>query len=976
MDNALSWPLTVLRHAPVVGRDVELAALARRADAAVAGTGASFAFVVGEPGIGKTRLVQEVAERYDGKGVRVLRGRAARAGNSGMRPFVEAMLALARTGWSPPDGLGPYLAVLGRLVPDWRSAGVPAANAVAPFVYAEAILRAFSGTDTVPTLLILEDLHDADPDTIAALDYLIDNVAGQRLAVICTMRDVSCAAVELAEYARRRDPETVLALRRLDAMETAELAAALLGTDDAVLPEELHELLIRDGVGNPLLAIEILRELVASRDLDYRDGVWTLNESVRLHAPRTLAHGLADQMRRLGTADRRVLEAAAVLGEEFPADLVAAVAHVEESDLWSALDCLVQEQLLVPAAREQWFAIRHPLLQRAILDQLSPSVLKDIALMAAVATETRGAMTEEWWIRAAELRQSAGDVVGAGRHFAAAGRNAAEHGSPALAADLLQRALACFPEGRRDAEWAELTGLLVSALGLSGRYDEAFNHIAEVTAAQEAGLPGPASADLHIRFARLALRAGMGGRVTTHVQAISAAIADIPAAAQRAELYSLLAFVALDTYASSQFAHVESSALAAIEAARELGLPTVECDALLTLTYHYGTQNPEQALTYCRDASRVARDNGLVAQHCEALVILGVNQWYWNIDTAGLEAAEREASSVGAVMEMRFAQLSLAMTEIAAGRFDAAQAITDDAWDDISRLRMPRVGAYALAIKAVLCAHRGREAELAETVAAFDQWRGADKSEVPQVRGLALGVAALLRGAMTDARAHFKGLREFDGRARITKYFLCGEFGLGLLVEAVEGSAGWGRYHEISAQGASGMPWNRQFVEFTRALLAGRDGDAAEADRSMARALATAEPFPLARHLALRMVSPIAARDGWGEPVRWLRESEAYFETANIPAAARCCRDELRKLGESTRQRRQGNRTVPHDLWIAGVTVREYEVLHLIAEHRTNREIGSELRLSHRTVERHVSNLLTKTGTANRRELGALAVPD
>ena len=136
-----------LRNGLFVGRDAELAALLRRIEAAHAGR-AGVAFIAGEPGIGKTRLVDEAVETVRGQGVRVLRGRVARTGASRMRPFAEALLGLAREGWTPPDGLGPYLAVLGRLVPDWSADGQTAA-VPPPFIQGEAILRVLGTLDQI-----------------------------------------------------------------------------------------------------------------------------------------------------------------------------------------------------------------------------------------------------------------------------------------------------------------------------------------------------------------------------------------------------------------------------------------------------------------------------------------------------------------------------------------------------------------------------------------------------------------------------------------------------------------------------------------------------------------------------------------------------------------------------------------------------------------------------------------------------------
>lgn len=179
--------------AKLVGRDTELAALARRLDAATAGE-SGFVFALGEPGIGKSRLVDAAVGLARQRDVRVLRGRAGRPGASVMRPFAEALLGLARAGWSPPNELGPYLAVLGQLVPDWRPADA-ATPTFPPFIYGEAILRVVAASGSRAVLLILEDLHDADVDTLATLEYLIDNAAAESLAVVCTARDVRCCVL-------------------------------------------------------------------------------------------------------------------------------------------------------------------------------------------------------------------------------------------------------------------------------------------------------------------------------------------------------------------------------------------------------------------------------------------------------------------------------------------------------------------------------------------------------------------------------------------------------------------------------------------------------------------------------------------------------------------------------------------------------------------------------------------------------------
>lgn len=152
-------------------------------------------------------------------------------------------------------------------------------------------------------------------------------------------------------------------------------------------------------------------------------------------------------------------------------------------------------------------------------------------------------------------------------------------------------------------------------------------------------------------------------------------------------------------------------------------------------------------------------------------------------------------------------------------------------------------------------------------------------------------------------------------------------------------------------------------------MHAGRRGDRAEGERRAALAAADAEIFPMARHLAARLVAPVAAADGWGTPIVDLRAAEAWFHEQGVPAAARSCRDVLRSLGASVQHRRDGVAAVPARLRAAGITAREYEVGLLVREHLGNRDIGRRLHISPRTVEKHITALLTKLTAPDRRTL-------
>jgi DNA-binding CsgD family transcriptional regulator len=126
-------------------------------------------------------------------------------------------------------------------------------------------------------------------------------------------------------------------------------------------------------------------------------------------------------------------------------------------------------------------------------------------------------------------------------------------------------------------------------------------------------------------------------------------------------------------------------------------------------------------------------------------------------------------------------------------------------------------------------------------------------------------------------------------------------------------------------------------------------------------------------HVQELLIARAALRDGWGDPVTWLREAEAFFAAGGYDRAARRCRTMLGAAGAPMPRRGRGDSDVPTTLRGLGVTSREVDVLKLVATGLSNREIGERLYLATKTVERHVGSLLARTGAADRAALAELA---
>jgi len=167
------------------------------------------------------------------------------------------------------------------------------------------------------------------------------------------------------------------------------------------------------------------------------------------------------------------------------------------------------------------------------------------------------------------------------------------------------------------------------------------------------------------------------------------------------------------------------------------------------------------------------------------------------------------------------------------------------------------------------------------------------------------------------------------------------------------------------------LPVNRGLVGYAHAVAAGLAGNREQAGQLMTEAdqvLSGQAAFSMWRHLCRRLAAEAALAGGWGDPVSWLRECLAVFDTGGHRHAATACRVLLHRAGAAV-PRRSGDAVAPPDLAALGVTAREADVLRLVADGLTNKEIGERLFLSPRTVEKHVERLVAKTGAQNRSQL-------
>jgi DNA-binding CsgD family transcriptional regulator len=200
--------------------------------------------------------------------------------------------------------------------------------------------------------------------------------------------------------------------------------------------------------------------------------------------------------------------------------------------------------------------------------------------------------------------------------------------------------------------------------------------------------------------------------------------------------------------------------------------------------------------------------------------------------------------------------------------------------------------------------------------------------------------------------------------------------GLWALLRTVEDRQGEEAQREVRDSGVTLLPANAALVGYAEAVTLGRarDPQAAVTALQAADALIAGRPgIRSLRLLALRWVSQAALADGWGGPAGWLSEAAEHFASIGQERVAVACRGLLRRSGVAVPRRGRGEAEVPEAFRRVGVTSREVEVLALVAERLSNREISERLVLSPRTVEKHVERLMAKTSSASRTDLARLA---
>jgi DNA-binding SARP family transcriptional activator/tetratricopeptide (TPR) repeat protein len=358
-----------------VGREPELAELVAGLDAAFAGHG-HLILLVGEPGIGKSRLADELISRARARAARVLIGRCWEAGGApAYWPWVQSLRTYIRE--VEPEALRAQLGAgapdLAQLLPELREL-FPELPQPLALEAAGARFRLFEAASSFltnasrarPLVLVLDDLHAADEPSLLLLRFLARGLGESRLLVVGAYRDIDPSPTDplttaLTELAR--EPVTrSLALAGLGERDVArfiELTSGEAASDGLVTA--IHE----ETEGNPLFVGEIVRLLAADGSLDDAD-------LPRFAIPQTVRDVIARRLRHLSQECNRVLVLAAVLGREFGLAALARACGVSEDELLETLDEAMVARVVsdVPGSRGR-LRFAHVLFRDTLYDRLT-----------------------------------------------------------------------------------------------------------------------------------------------------------------------------------------------------------------------------------------------------------------------------------------------------------------------------------------------------------------------------------------------------------------------------------------------------------------------------------------------------------------------------------------------------------------------------------------------------------------------------
>ncbi len=894
--------------------------------------------LLGEAGAGKSALLRDAEALALRIGLTVRRGQC-RQGAGPYRPLVEALLAVGRCDLSSPR-LRPYRTALATILPGEGPVGSPPPDPV--LAIGEGLLAAIHEIDgDAGTLLLLEDLHDSDTDTLAVLEYMSGRSPQSGIMILATAR-IEEMSPRLSALVN--EPSIMrLPVMPLTPEAVLELADVVLRGGD--LPAAVGALLVEKSAGLPLLVEELLAGMIDAGTLRLVDQRWELVGPLDAAVPASLTMLVHRRMQNLDSASTDIVQAAAVVGDVIDWRLLAAVTGRSDNDV---ADALSQARAAALIGRNgttlRW---RHALLREAVLSDLLPPHRSAFAAHAAAELERRA--NQSTMSRAADLAAAAQLRVQADQPekalvtYETLATEALRAGLPTAASSWFDRA-AQLGGPRRS-----LVVKQVRALTVTGHAMQAL----DLGRTALARTSGPDHAALCLEMARAAVTAARWGLAMEYLNRSGRAGDNASADALIADA----AFGAGDITVATALSE-------RVIANTDVDSETL-CRAIDVHARCLARADPEAGETEFRRLALVAAEAGLTEWRIKALVGAGTMELAQLDLSPSLNEARELAVDAGMLVLTTSIDLLLADSRFLVAGPSAARPLGQRSVDLATRIGLHPLAAAGLTLIASDDAAKGDAASMEMHLSRAIQLATGD-AQVTAMTYFARAFAPLTDGDLATARDALDravaAAESIGGGAPLEHW------GLWVVLRAVLDDDAADAARRLRDAPAAIRVVNRAALLFADAVRAGRCGDSDSAARDFDTATSMLTTQHWWRRLLRVIVLHSAVVDSWGDPVPALRAELAQFEISGESRLQRVARDLLRRSGSPVRRGR-GDSTVPPELRAFAVTSREGDVLSLVTSGLTNAEVAARLFLSVRTVDHHVASLLVKTGAANRLEL-------
>jgi DNA-binding CsgD family transcriptional regulator len=948
----------------LVGREKELEFLTARLEEAEGGD-ARFAAVEGDPGMGKSRLLRELAERASGRGCVVLHGRAAEFERElpfGL--FVDALDSFLEA--APGSAFGALdseqVDELASAFPAMR----PLASGDSPAPAPEDRIRVYGAVRELlgclapgkTVLITLDDLHWSDRSSLELIGHLLRRPPRAKVMIAFSFRTRRLDSSAVAEIHAAADVGH-LGLQRLGPLEPGDAGSLLAGNPRSA------EILEQSG-GNPFYILELSRTEPIAGSVARSGGFDGVPEAIGIAIDRELGV--------LSSEGRALANASAVVGDPFSLDLSISAAGLEPGDGLVALDELAGSDLIRSTDVPRRFQFRHPLVRSAVYAAVPEGTRLAIhSLCAELLRDGREGLA----VRAHHVEQSArfGDLEAVellrDAALASAGR------APASAVRWLRAALRLLPDDApvelRQELLLPLPGLLTSLSDFNGAYEAALEALDSVA-------PGQRDLEVAMTIACASFEHALGDRDRAGARldgAIEEAVKE-----GGPDAVALLIAKLMDRFYDRRFDEMPEWGEKAVEAAEEIDNRPLRAAAAgahlmgcaLGGRIDEALRNRPGVIELIDDLS----DEEL-AERLDAIGCLAAAEMYLDKFEDVVTHGERGLKVGRASGRAAFAPTLVPCVGTCAwmlGDVEFSIEILSTAAEAARVSRNQLQLAWSLLNLAFAQAVQG-DAESAKASGEEATAIAADlgDSAISSWAGLCLGIALREDGQHQRATETFTSMmggsaaRQMPGgwRAHATMELTRAAVAAGQLELAEES-----RRHANEAAEETGLPMARAWADRAEAeVLLARGEPAAAAELALSAAETAGElkariEGAVSRELAGRA---LLAAGNQERAVEQFTLAAKEFDECKAPRHRDRVEQELGRLGHRPSRR---SRAATDGSGLESLTGREKEVAQLLVKRLTNAEIAAELFLSEKTVESHLRNIFRKLDVGSRVEVARL----